>query len=303
MSNSHQVDREKPLLVDFKQQRATEQIFPNPPLLTSLHSGWSDIHFEQHHQPKHDTCEHCVTMHTISIALSSAFTERWLDGLRKSEYLTQGSVAIIPTGTTHRCLWQEDVKFMFVAVDPTFLKQIGIEVVSAEEIELIPHFATLQDPLILGIVLSLKDQLEPQRQVDHLYIEQLKTTLVIHLLKKYCVTKPKISTSTDGLSKQKLRLILEYIHGNLETEIHLTKLAQIAGISQYYFCQLFKNSVGITPYQYVIQQRIEKAKQMLKNQKIAICDIALACGFANQSHLTKHFRKLTGSTPKNYQQM
>ncbi|MGH8000244.1 MAG: helix-turn-helix domain-containing protein, partial [Brasilonema sp.] len=68
----------------------------------------------------------------------------------------------------------------------------------------------------------------------------------------------------------------------------------------YYFCQLFKQSLGITPYQYVLQLRVERAKQLLKNQKITICDVALACGFANQSHFTKHFRKLTGMTPKAY---
>jgi AraC family transcriptional regulator len=303
MSNTHQLDREKPLLVDFKQQRATEKIFPNPPVLTSFHSGWSGIHFEQHHQPKHDTCDHCVTMDTITIALNTTSTERWLDGHRQSEYLTQGTVAIIPTGTTHRCVWQEDLKFMFVAVDPTLLQQLGVEVLTAEEIELVPHFATLQDPLILGIVSSLKDELEPQSQVENLYVEQLKTTLVIHLLKKYCATKLKTSTFPDGLPRNKLRQILDYIHTHLDTEIKLVSLAKMVGISQYYFCQQFKNAVGITPYQYVIQQRIEKAKQMLKNQNLAICDIALACGFANQSHLTKYFRKLTGSTPKDYQQL
>ena len=175
-----------------------------------------------------------------------------------------------------------------------------MEVAAPEDIELIPHFATLQDPLILGILLSLKDELESTNQGDNLYVEQLKTTLVFHLLKKYCAKKPQISTYVDGLSKSQLRQIIEYIHRHVDSEIKLTTLAEMAGISQYYFCQLFKQSLGISPYQYVLQLRVERAKQLLKSQKMTICDIALACGFANQSHFTKHFRKLTGTTPKAY---
>ncbi|NJO43692.1 MAG: helix-turn-helix transcriptional regulator [Cyanobacteria bacterium CRU_2_1] len=71
-------------------------------------------------------------------------------------------------------------------------------------------------------------------------------------------------------------------------------------MSVYYFCELFKQSIGVAPYQYVLQQRVERAKQLLKDEKRAIVDIALECGFANQTHLNKHFRKLTGMTPKSY---
>ncbi|NMG05619.1 AraC family transcriptional regulator [Brasilonema sp. UFV-L1] len=300
MSNSHQFNQEKPLLVDFKQQGASLALFPNPPLLTSLQAGWDGIHFEYHHQPAHDTSKHCLTMHTISIALDAISSQRWFNGHQESEYQTKGTTAIIPAGTLHRCLWEQDVQFMFVAINPMLLVHLGVEVTAPEDIELIPHFATFQDPLILGIMSSLKDELESTNQGDNLYVEQLKTTLVIHLLKKYCVRKPHISTYPDGLSKFKLRQILEYIHTHVDSEIKLTTLAQVAGISQYYFCQLFKQSLGITPYQYVLQLRVERAKQLLKNQKITICDVALACGFANQSHFTKHFRKLTGMTPKAY---
>ncbi|KAF3886996.1 MULTISPECIES: helix-turn-helix transcriptional regulator [Nostocales] len=301
MSNSQQLQQEKPLLVDFKQERATEQIFSNPPLIASYHSGWDGIYFEHHQQPNNDTCEHCLTMHTISVALDNISSERWLDGKRKSEKQTQGTIAIIPVDIIHRCLWEENIEFMFVSVDPLLVKRLGMEISSLENIELIPHFATQQDPLILGILFSLKDELESKITGDSLYVEQLKTMLVIHLLKKYCVKNTQIVKYSDGLPKYKLRQVLEHIHSHLNSEIKLAELASLAGISQYYFCQLFKNSLGITPYQYVLQQRVEQAKQLLRNGQIAICDIALMCGFANQSHLTKHFRKITGMTPKDYQ--
>jgi AraC family transcriptional regulator len=80
----------------------------------------------------------------------------------------------------------------------------------------------------------------------------------------------------------------------------LEAIAQHLNMSVYHFCDLFKQSVGIAPYKYVLQQRVERAKLLLKDKERAIVDIALECGFANQTHLNRHFRKFTGITPKTY---
>ncbi|MGB0561454.1 MAG: helix-turn-helix domain-containing protein [Spirulinaceae cyanobacterium] len=94
---------------------------------------------------------------------------------------------------------------------------------------------------------------------------------------------------------------MAYIQAHLAEEIHLADIAQLIGMSQYYFCRLFRQSVGVSPYKYVIQQRVERARTFLQQfQEMKIADIALDCGFANQSHLCKHFRKLLGTTPKRY---
>ncbi len=297
-----ELTRPKPLLVDFQQEGASCELFPNPPLLTSYNSGWSGIHFEHHHQPSHDTPEHRTTMHAISISFSSTPSERWFDGHRQSEYQTPGVMAIIPAGTLHRSLWEQDVKFMFVAIDPKLMVSLGVEIGLPEEIELIPQFANKQDPLIQGIILSLRDELQSRGGGDNLYVDQLKTTLAIHLLKKYCVRQPQVSNYKDGLPKYKLRQALEFINAHLDQDIKLANLANSVGMSQYYFVRLFKQSMGIAPYQYVIQQRVERAKLLLKYGNRTITDIALQCGFANQSHFTKHFRQVTGFTPKGYRE-
>lgn len=188
---------------------------------------------------------------------------------------------------------------MVVAINPTLGKQLRQKVATANNIELIPN-TTIHDPLIDGIVFALKDELESGGTWGSLYVEQLANTLAIHILRKYCVKKSKISTYKDGLSTYKLQVVIEYIDAHLDEEIKLVGLAELVDMSQYYFAQLFKQSMGITPYQYVLQQRVERAKQLLKYQDMAITDVALSCGFANQSHFTKHFRKLTGITPKTY---
>ena len=103
------------------------------------------------------------------------------------------------------------------------------------------------------------------------------------------------------LSKPQLHRAIDYIESHLDQEITLTDIAQVLGMSQYYFCRLFRQSMGVSPYKYVIYQRIERAKQLLRQpQKMSIAAISLECGFANQSALSKHFRSLTGTTPNTY---
>lgn len=80
----------------------------------------------------------------------------------------------------------------------------------------------------------------------------------------------------------------------------LTELAAIAKVSPNYFATQLKKSIGITPHQYVIGQRVAKAKQLLLKGKLTLAEIAHDLGFADQSHLTRHFKKAMGVTPKKF---
>lgn len=94
--------------------------------------------------------------------------------------------------------------------------------------------------------------------------------------------------------------MLDYIDTHLEQNIKLTDLAQLLDMSQFHFSRLFKQSIGLTPHQYLSQQRVERAKKLLKKTDRLIIDIALECGFSSHSHLSKQFRQFTSMTPKTY---
>lgn len=103
---------------------------------------------------------------------------------------------------------------------------------------------------------------------------------------------------TQGLSPRPLRQVTDYINARLDQELGLEELAAIAKLSQYHFSRSFKHSTGRSPYQYVIYQRVEQAKQLLKQGEMSISEVAITCGFTHQSHLNRHFKRLTGLTPK-----
>ena len=102
------------------------------------------------------------------------------------------------------------------------------------------------------------------------------------------------------LSNRQMARIREFVDTNLETDIRLDQLAELCGRSTEYFVRLFKATSGISPYQYVLNLRIERARALLADETQSLADIALACGFSHQEHFTRMFRRFTGVTPGRY---
>ena len=161
------------------------------------------------------------------------------------------------------------------------------------------HFMNF-DPLIYQILLALKTELETNPLNSRFYAESAATFLAAHLVKHYTTRQPVFQEYTQGLSPYKLRRVIDYIQAHLAEDLSLDAMATEIGMSRFYFCRLFKKSTGITPYQYLIKCRLDKAKSLLLSRKLSVADVALQVGFSNQSHFTKHFKRLMGVTPKVY---
>ena len=122
----------------------------------------------------------------------------------------------------------------------------------------------------------------------------------VNLLRNHATTQPIVPTYEGGLPSHQLRQIIDYVEAHLDQEIKLETLAQLLKMSQFHFSRLFKQAIGLSPHQYLIQQRVERAKHLLKTSDRLIVEVALECGFNSHSHLSKQFRQLTGVTPKAY---
>ncbi|MEH2272951.1 MAG: AraC family transcriptional regulator [Nostoc sp.] len=297
---------QKVSVIDYRQANAANSLLPKPSILSS--TGWSHLHLEVYQQPKFEIVEHQHTMHIIACGLPDSLEEleqdnnktgeRWLDGKLEQERRRAGDIAVIPAGISHRCNWNTSVEFMVLAIEPALLQQVGEDFVNPDRIELTPRFMSQQDVLIQGIFSTLRDELESGKIGGDLLIDSFKTTLAIHLLRNYCTTQPKLSSYANGLSQAILKQVTEYIHEHLHQDLKLTDLSAIAQLSPYHFLRLFKQQMGITPHQYILQRRIEKAKHLLKHSNLSIAEIAIRTGFCDQSHLTRCFKHIVGITPK-----
>jgi AraC family transcriptional regulator len=90
---------------------------------------------------------------------------------------------------------------------------------------------------------------------------------------------------------------LEYVETNLKEPIELRDLAGVARLSLFHFARAFKNAEGVTPHAYIVRRRVERAKELLLDDKLSIAEIALETGFSDQSHLARQFRAAVGQTP------
>lgn len=198
--------------------------------------------------------------------------------------------------------WNSTDEAIVFIIEPDFLTRTAAqtECLNPDKIELNP-VAIGRDPKIEQIARSFLSEMQQDGLGGRLYSETLATQLAIHLLREYCTFPAQLKQYEGGLSRSQLRTVISYIDAHLEDSIGLNTLAQISQInSTHYFCRLFKQSTGISPYQYVIRQRVEKAKQLLKQRELQLVDIALSCGFTDQSALTRTFKQCVGVTPSQY---
>ena len=169
----------------------------------------------------------------------------------------------------------------------------------SDRLELIPQFATA-DRQLFQIAQWLLAELHHEQMGSNLYAESLITMLNVHLLRTYSAQKPEIANYRGGLAKYKLNRAIAFIDKNLDRDFKLNDLAAVVEMSPYHFARMFKQSTGYTPHQYLVRQRINKAKELLRRTEIAIADIGYIVGYKNPSHFAKIFRQQTRVSPTDY---
>ncbi len=229
-----------------------------------------------------------------------------LDGRLREERVHRGEVAIIPAGPSWK--WgfrgETDSDLLPLCLEDAFLREVARSVeVDPEGMEIVPLLGE-RDPRIEQIGLLLKEEIEAEGLLGgRLYAESLATALAISLIRDHSSLGRKAARKAarergGGLPRRALKEVIDYIGDNLEKDLTLAEMAGVAHMSPYHFSRLFKESTGLTPHRYVIERRVQRAEELLGSSALPIAEIALLCGFANQSHLNRHFKRLLGVSPK-----
>jgi AraC family transcriptional regulator len=121
------------------------------------------------------------------------------------------------------------------------------------------------------------------------------------LLSRYTVRRRVPKVFKGELPRYRLTRVLEYIGDNLADDLRLSELAALAGMSPHYFCELFKKSMGCPPYRSVILQRMERAKELLRNPELTVLEAGITVGFQNPSHFARIFHRFVGVSPSRFQ--
>jgi AraC family transcriptional regulator len=301
----------QPIIVDFTRDDDVLQILPRPPQRSSEGLGWSEhVRVQQHQQPAWETPEYTHTRHMLLIhdldRINQSYRpkqikkERWFDGRRQQErYGNDNNIVILPATVQHRANWSEECSFSLIFLEPDSLIRVARESVTVERVNLYPHQA-IRDPLIAQIGRLLTAELEFDRAGSRLFVDSLTIALSIHLLRHYSDWQQPLREDDCGLPSSKLQQAIAYINDHLTEDLTISAIANQLGLSPYYFSRLFKQSMGIPPYKYVMERRIDRSQRLLKMTSLSVAEIAKKVGFSSQNQLTVQFRQFTGTTPTNY---
>lgn len=249
--------------------------------------------------------EHAAEYHEINISIAGKLvTERITPTGKRKKYYNNGDsgICLTPAGQTVGAFWDKPIDHLGMFLAPDFVSKTAAENRFSTNFDFFDEISD-RDPLIQYIGLTLLDEYNNELREGNLYADSLINTLTLHLLKNYSNAKAITENKNGGLSGYKLNRVREFINANLEEDLSLADLAAIADLSQFHFARSFRKSTGQTPQQFVTEQRIERAKQLLAKDDLPIVEVGLQTGFKNQSHFTTLFRKYTKFTPKTWREL
>ena len=193
---------------------------------------------------------------------------------------------------------RDDLSFVHLYCTDEHLRDVGEKIWDKRPLSLaLDEKIFGSDPKITALYRQFLLGCDWQQNANQLTLSTASTLLMTHLLQHYASVQWKLPAVTGGLSPFVLRNVLAYIEEHLARPLTLADLAEQAALSEYHFARMFRQSMQQAPHQYVMLRRMEKAQDLVRNTRLPLTEIALACGFNSASHFSNRFRSVTGITP------
>jgi AraC family transcriptional regulator len=164
------------------------------------------------------------------------------------------------------------------------------------------HRCKMVDARLAALIAAVNSERIAGFPSGRLFLDSVEQALAATLVDAYAGRGLSVRLFRGGLGPARLRRIKEFVHAKMEDELTLIEMAQSVELSPAHFSRMFRRSTGETPHQFVLRNRIERAKTMLRASEARILDVALACGFKTQQHFARVFRHVCGVSPKEYSQ-
>jgi AraC family transcriptional regulator len=207
-----------------------------------------------------------------------------------------GDIDIIPDGVPSRWEMKEADTALVLRLGRRLLRDVAEESGFGDRIEIRSRFR-VRDPQIEHIGWALMAEVEHGYPSGRLYMDCMATALAVQLLRNHSSVATNNSLVENSMPRHKLRQVQSYIEGHLGSNLSLHAIAEVAGMSTSHLKTTFRDVTGMPVHQYVIRRRVERAALLLREGKLPIGQIAADVGFAHQSHLAMHMKRLLGVSP------
>jgi AraC family transcriptional regulator len=169
------------------------------------------------------------------------------------------------------------------------------------EVELRPS-RKFADSRLSALVVAARAEMVAGFPSGRLFLDSVEQAMAVALVRGHAVRRRPVQVYRGGLGSARLRRIKELVHAKLGDDLSLDEMAQSIGLSTAHFARMFRKSTGETPHQFVLRQRVERAKAMLRAPAARVLDVAVACGFKTQQHFAQVIRDVCGVSPTQYRQ-
>ena len=258
---------------------------------------WRNILLESHtvgdiEIPEHDHHEFCMHLQLEG----ETELEWWTGGRHGLERTGPGSFILLPAGTRDRLRWQGTSRRLVLSVGAEAFQRAVGEDRSLPAMEFRDQWS-LRDPGLRHLVTEMGREAKEGWPLNSLYADLLGMRLSAYLMGRYAATSIASPPFKGGLPVIQLRRAMEYLTENLHRDVRLDEVAQQLGISAFHFAHLFKGSLGQSPYQYLQDQRIARARQLLSGSALSVEEIALSAGWNSSVNFVRAFRQRVGRSP------
>ena len=286
--------------VEVVREGRVEPLLHDHPTLSSAAVRWAGLAVEDYSIPACVIPRHEHVENFLHVVLQGSVKYEVRTGGKTLRFgASPGTTFILPRGTVDELRWEGPTHRIAVAIHSSLLASALDESAHKNDIELTEHW-NLTDPHIMAVLLAMTTDLDAGSPAGRLYGESLASALAVYLLNRYTVRRYAPVAYRGGLPGYRLKRVLDHIGDNLADDLSLAELAAIASMSPHYFAELFKQSTGFAPHRYVLLQRIERAKQSLRDPRRSIIDAGLDAGFQNPSHFARVFRRFVGISPSRF---
>jgi AraC family transcriptional regulator len=221
-----------------------------------------------------------------------------VDGKSVTRQIPRGGVFFLPAGQACNVVLRGPLESTHIYLrSDLFVNQEGAS-------NLIGGLAPMlgdQDSVLEHLGAAIGDTITGGLPASSLFVDPIAQAIANRFIAiNFHKPSPEPGKHPNRLSTRQMQRIRDFVEAHLDTDIRLDHLAELCGRNTEYFVRLFKATSGVSPYQYVLNLRIERARTLLGDETRSLADIALACGFSHQEHLTRMFRRFTGVTPGRY---
>jgi len=275
-------------------------------LKTSDELGWADLNVSVVDPEPHEFIENraipdlwlAMPLDQIDVAVLSGGREQHM-------IIPAGQPGVIAPGTSWGVRLQRSSYVLHVHLKRHILTEVANELFERDvkSVEVLLKFA-VEDQSMTWLLRSLKEALyEPVGHAD-LKVGHIARALAADVLRKH-IASPREAPVAQyrPLAAAQAKLVADYVREHLSSKISLKDLTALTGISQTVFLPRFRASFGLSPYRYVLETRVHRARQFLEKPNVPIAEIAMLCGFADQAHFTVTFKRIVGMTPTQYRRV